>query len=372
MNESVALQSSNEVLPAFVLEIRNFANCEVKYISNEKIRQFLLRNGRIDYQEFAALKIHFLKTMNYSRRVFMDIEKEGLILPTHERRKEIDTSLVKIPRQKEFIETLKLKKYSTKTLKNYLNILAICHRYCLENYEKSIETLETSDIRIYFLYIIDERKISTSYVNNLRSAMIIYFNKVLNKNVTFDFIHKIRRPKSLPEILTKNEIQKIIHSINNVKHRLMVSLLYSSGLRISEVLKLKVKDVDLESLTITVRGGKGNKDRLTIFSESLQNELSAIVQKQNKNDYLFPSGWDSHKPLTARSLQAVFKRALKKSGIKKEASCHSLRHSFATHLLENGTDVCHIQKLLGHRNLNTTMLYTRVSRPSLLGIKSPL
>ncbi len=186
-------------------------------------------------------------------------------------------------------------------------------------------------------------------------------------------LEKVKKNEHIPTVLTHKEIQKIIKSIDNIKHRLIISLLYSSGLRISEVVKLKVKDVDLENLTLTIREGKGKKDRLTVFSESLKDNLEDLMQDKNIETFLFISKQGNEKnPVHTRTIQKIFQNSLKKAKIFKKATPHDLRHSFATHLLENGIDIRYIQTLLGHKNISTTTIYTKVANPAIKGIRSPL
>ena len=162
----------------------------------------------------------------------------------------------------------------------------------------------------------------------------------------------------------------MIALLTNPKHKFILSLAYAAGLRVSETINLKVKDIDLEELTIHVKNGKGRKDRITIFPEKLKSDFHNLIAWKNANDFVFES--NRGRKLTATTLQKVFKKALQKAGIKKDASFHSLRHSFATHLLENGIDVRYVQVLLGHQNIRTTQIYTKVTNPTLKNIKSPL
>ncbi|MDD5748382.1 MAG: tyrosine-type recombinase/integrase [Actinomycetota bacterium] len=179
-----------------------------------------------------------------------------------------------------------------------------------------------------------------------------------------------KRSKKLPIVLSREEIKNIIDAIRNPKHKLIISLAYGAGLRISEVVNLKVKDVNLEELTIHLKNAKGKKDRITIFPEKIKTKLQNLIAGKNLNDYLFES--ERGGKLTERTAQKVFENALQKAGIKKDATFHSLRHSFATHLLENGVDVRYVQELLGHQNIRTTQIYTQVTNPKLKNIKSPL
>ncbi len=179
-----------------------------------------------------------------------------------------------------------------------------------------------------------------------------------------------RRSKKLPIVLSREEIKNIIDAIRNPKHKLIISLAYGAGLRISEVISLKVKDVNLEELTIHLKNAKGKKDRITIFPEKIKNDLQNLIAGKNLNDYLFES--ERGGKLTERTAQKVFENALRRASIKKDATFHSLRHRFATHLLENGVDVRYVQELLGHRNIRTIQVYTQVTNPKIKNIKSPL
>lgn len=184
---------------------------------------------------------------------------------------------------------------------------------------------------------------------------------------------EIPRPKKehrLPTILSKEEILRIAQALENPKHRLMIELMYASGLRVSEVVRLRVQGVNLDELTLFVRDGKGKKDRLTVFSERLKQPLSYQTEGKGPNELVFPG--PEGKTLTTRSVQKVFQGALAASGTRKNATCHTLRHSFATHLLEAGTDIRYIQELLGHARLETTRVYTNVRNPRLLKVRSPL
>ena len=179
-----------------------------------------------------------------------------------------------------------------------------------------------------------------------------------------------KRTKKLPIVLSREEIARIIENIINKKHKLLISLSYASGLRVSEVINLKVKDLYFDELIIHIKRTKGDRDRITIFPEKMKNDLNNMIYSRDKNDYVFAS--ERGGKITARTAQKIFEKALKKASIKKDATFHSLRHSFATHLLENGVDVRYVQELLGHRNIRTTQIYTQVTNPSIKNIKSPL
>jgi site-specific recombinase XerD len=226
------------------------------------------------------------------------------------------------------------------------------------------------------MYLTEERKVSVSTLRIARFAIEYYRNEIVCNSVTLDFAHKLRKKEHLPTIFSKWEIVKILNSTNNLKHKLVLSLLYSAGLRLSEVIHLKVKDIDIQRKTIFVREGKGGKDRITVLSEKLISELSVFMQNRSDRDILFPSNMKSdsgkEKPLSSRTVEKILANALAKSGICKHGTPHDLRHSFATHLLETGTDIHFIQKLLGHQNLSTTTIYTKLANPKIAGVKSPL
>lgn len=170
-------------------------------------------------------------------------------------------------------------------------------------------------------------------------------------------------------VLTKQEIERLLSVIINRKHKTLVGLSYAGGLRISEAIHLRVQDIDLEAKTIFVHQGKGKKDRISILSDRLISDLATLTNYKSARAYVFES--ERGGPLTTRTAQKIFETALVKAGINKPATFHSLRHSFATHLLENGTDIRYVQELLGHANIRTTQIYTQVTNPMLKNIKSP-
>lgn len=261
---------------------------------------------------------------------------------------------------------IKLRGYSPKTAKAYLGALRRFVAYFQPHHPHQ---LNEDDIRHYLLYLIEEKQLSPSTVNQTISALRFLYVALYHRDFTFQSIKRPKRKRKLPVILSRDEILRIISTIQNRKHRLMIELMYAAGLRVSEVVQLRVQDVNLDELTIFVRGGKGKKDRLTIFSESLREPLRRQMEGREAGDLVFPSQRGGR--LTTRSIQKVFKKALWKSGVRKNATCHSLRHSFATHLLEVGTDIRYIQELLGHKRLETSRVYTHVANPARLKIKSP-
>jgi len=190
----------------------------------------------------------------------------------------------------------------------------------------------------------------------------------MNKNITDIKTPKI--PKSLPSVLTKREVKKLIEHAGSDKTRLIIELIYSAGLRVSEAVKLEINHIDFDENMISIKSGKGQKDRTTLLSPVTAKHLKKYILTLDKDEkYLFPS---KNETLSSRNIQKIIQRAAKKAGITKKTTPHSLRHSFATHLLENGTDIRLIQELLGHSQLSTTQIYTHVSKEQLKKIKSPL
>ena len=259
---------------------------------------------------------------------------------------------------------LKIRNYSIKTIKSYL--------YGLREYfsfkKEAIEMLHEDNIRNFLLFC-EQKGISAQSRNLFLNAIKFYYRNVVGTNQKIE-IRTAKKPKSLPVVLSRNEINTILASTMNSKHRLLLSLSYGAGLRVSEVINLQVQDIDLQELTIHIKQAKGKKDRITVFPEKLLSEMQFLIAGKAKDDVIFAS--ERGGKLTTRTAQKVFENSLKKSDIKKNATFHSLRHSFATHLLENGVDVRYVQELLGHQNIRTTQLYTQVTNPKLKNIKSPL
>ncbi len=211
---------------------------------------------------------------------------------------------------------------------------------------------------------------ATSQTTNLHlSAIKFFYREIVKKPEKID-IKLAKRSGKLPVVLSRGEVEKIIGSISNAKHRLMVSLAYGAGLGVSEIISLKTGDINTDELTLHIKNAKGKKDRITIFPKKIRDDLRNIAAGKKKDEYVFMSNRGGK--MTERSVQKMFAAALKKSNIKKPATFHSLRHSFAAHLLENGVDIRYVQELLGHANIRTTQIYAKVTNPIIKNIKSPL
>lgn len=219
-------------------------------------------------------------------------------------------------------------------------------------------------------FILDKhkRKQSPQTINLALNAIKFLYSEILKDPQKID-LKFAKRSKKLPIVLSRTEIKSIIEATDNAKYKLMISLGYACGLRVSEVTTLKVSDLDIDELIVHIKRAKGKKDRISVLPEKLNNHLRNLIAGKSPNDFIFDSSRGGK--LTTTSLQKMFRKSLKKTKINKPATFHSLRHSFATHLLENGTDVRYVQELLGHSNIRTTQIYTQVTNPKLKSIKSP-
>lgn len=263
-------------------------------------------------------------------------------------------------------ELLRIRGYSEKTSKAYVGHI----RRFLQHCSREPQDVTPDDVHAYLLAAVDTHK-SRAYINQLVSALRLFALRVLGHSKLIENVPRPRRERKLPGILRRDEVHAILAAAKNPKHRLMLVLAYGSGLRVSEVVALRARDIDLRSRVLHVRGGKGRKDRASLIPEAAIEPLRALLERRRSADWLFP-GADETKHLNARTLQKVMKNVVQAAGIERNVTLHTLRHSFATHLLEAGTDLRHIQELLGHHHLTTTALYTHVSTESLRRIRSPL
>lgn len=260
---------------------------------------------------------------------------------------------------------LRLRGYSENTIKCYLFFTNQFFSYI----KKDPIKVEEKDIKDYLGYLITSKKLKPSSVSLCLSTLKFLFKEVLKKD-PFENIRTPKPEKKLPTVLTKEEIKRLIQNVTNPKHRLLIEFMYSSGLRVSECVNLKIEDIDLNEGVGIVRSGKGKKDRTIILSKRLIEELKNYLANRNDNNPYIFNIKDTH--ISVRQAQKVVTEAAKKAGIKKRVFCHALRSSFATHLLDAGVDIRIIQELLGHSNLATTQRYTKVSKELLKKIKSPL
>jgi site-specific recombinase XerD len=239
--------------------------------------------------------------------------------------------------------------------------------------KKHVNELTQDDLRRYFVYCFEKLKVTENTLHSRINAIKFYFEQVLNKEKFFWEIPRPKKKQELPKMFSQDEVAAIINGTANKKHKTMLMLAYSAGLRVSEVVSLKTGDIDSKRMTIMIRQAKGKKDRLAGLSPVLLVMLREYAKeyKPGKNGFLF-EGINKGSCYSTRSLQEVLQAAKTKAGILKPGSIHSLRHSFATHLVDRGTDVTMIQKLLGHNSIKTTLRYLHTSNKDLLKIISPL
>jgi len=258
---------------------------------------------------------------------------------------------------------LRIRNYSPRTIRSYLACLR-----AFSSFHHNTAAISSEDVR-KFLDDLQRSGVSPQTLNIHLQAIKTFAVSVLHVPLGVD-VRYAKRPVRLPIVLTREEVARVLKTITNRKHRLLVALAYGAGLRVSEVVYLRIRDLDIAAAMLTVRQGKGQRDRVSTLPERLREGLLWLTAGRDGVAFLFES--ERGGALTTRSAQAVFARALVRAGIQKAATFHSLRHSFATHLLENGVDVRYVQELLGHQNIRTTQVYTHVTNPQLKMIKSPL
>ncbi len=228
------------------------------------------------------------------------------------------------------------------------------------------------DVKSYQANLSDKGIKPSSVILKLSSIKFL-FNKVLKHKIITEDIEYPKAQRKIPDALTKEEISKLFSVVSNKKHLLLLKFMYGSGLRVSECVNFKIRDMNFDNATAKVMSGKGNKQRMIILSKDFMNEVRFYIEKRKiKSEYLFTSKNNPNKPITARMAQKVIEKAAEKAGFEKRVYCHILRSSFATHLLESNVDIRYIQELLGHSDLSTTQRYTKVNMEQLRKIKSPL
>ena len=241
----------------------------------------------------------------------------------------------------------------------------------VRHFKKTPLELTEREIREYLHYLTHDKKLSHSYVNCAYSALKFFYTITLNREWDIRKLPRLKKESKLPIVLSPKEINAIFSVTSNLKHKAILMTIYSAGLRVSEAVHLKVSDIDSQRMQIRIRSGKGNKDRYCMLSQTALEILRRYWHAYQPVNWLFPSA-SKDQPLSTRSIQRVFRQSLEQSGIHKAASVHSLRHSFSTHLLELGTDIYSIQKLMGHSNIKTTSIYIHVQEQKVLNIISPL
>jgi len=268
---------------------------------------------------------------------------------------------------KEMVELLKLKSYSASTMRTYCYEFA---QFLIALKNHPVEKCSSEKVRSYMLYCYEHLKLSENTLHSRLNALKFYFEQVLRREKFFVNIPRPKKHSILPKTIHQNDIKKMFAVTTNLKHNTMLKLCYGMGLRVSEIINLKITDVDSKNMQVFIEKSKGKKDRYVNLPQSILEQLRMYYKSYRPKKYLF-EGQDGGQ-YSARSVQKVFKTALQKAGINKQVGIHSLRHSFATHLLEQGTDIRFIQELLGHNDLKTTLIYTDVTNKNIRNISSPL
>lgn len=365
------------------------------------MKTILIRNGEIDKKPCVLLRFSFdqelialVKMLPFARwstqlKVWAIPYSDGVIsqlLPVFQGKAWLDYSgfkTIKVPQSalvelpnlnaatqseiEKFQDWMRNRRYSESTIKNYVQSLSLFIRF---TGNKNPEEITNDDLESFHKEYIIRRKYSASFQSLVINAVKLYFSNRLKRKLEPVEIERPKNPRLLPHVLSKGEVKAILEAHQNIKHRAMLSLIYACGLRRSELLNLRPDDVDSARGLLRINQGKGKKDRMVPVSEKIIRLLREYYSSERPKVYLF-EGNKLEQTYSPTSLQEVLKSAVKKAGIKKTVTLHWLRHSYATHLLENGTDLRYIQELLGHKSSKTTEIYTHVSQKSLQKIKSP-
>ena len=326
-------------------------------VSFEKDASLIARIKKLEGSRWSqSLKVwHLPDTQEYQKQFGLTLAADGM--PS-------DEGIESIAKFKRHLQS---KRYSENTIKTYSDALkAFLVFYRL----KAISDIDNDDVINYNTDYILKNKLSASYQNQIVNAIKLFFKTTQNRVIDIEKIHRPKRTKTLPNVLSKEEVKVILDAHSNLKHKTMLSLIYSCGLRCGELLALHPVHIDSKRNIVLLKNSKGKKDRIAPLSPKILDMLRAYFSVYKPKVYLF-EGQVEGKPYDSRSLQMVLKQALVKAHITKPVTLHWLRHSYATHLLESGTDLRYIQELLGHNSSKTTEIYTHVSTKSIQQIKSP-
>jgi len=267
----------------------------------------------------------------------------------------------------QFKEWLQSRRYSPNTVATYMDALKAFLRFY--SY-KAVAEINNEDVITFNNEFVLKHKLSASYQSQVVNSIKLFFKTIQKTAINVDEIHRPKKPFKLPSVLSLEDVEALLNSLENIKHKTMLALIYSAGLRRSELLNMAVKDLDSKRMMITIRGAKGNKDRMVPFSATILELLREYYKKHTPKTYLFEGQTGDRYSET--SLQEIFHQAKDKAKINKSATLHTLRHSYATHLLEGGTNLRYIQEILGHKSPKTTQIYTHVSNEGIGRVASPI
>ena len=323
----------------------------------EKNADLIARIKKIDGARWSQSLIAWHLPDTEENRVRFNLSPHSHSLPSVEGMDQIE----------KFKQWLRSKRYSDSTITTYSEALK---SFLIFYRDKAVADINNEDVIIYNNDHILKNNLSASYQNQTVNAIKLFFQTIRDTKMLVDTIHRPKRAKVLPNVLSKEEIKLILNAHSNIKHKAMLSMIYSCGLRRSELLHLKFSDIDSNRNIVLLKNAKGKKDRIAPLSPKILQMLREYYKDYKPTVWLF-EGQIKGEQYSEQSLQSVLKQALQKAGIKKPVTLHWLRHSYATHLLESGTDLRYIQELLGHSSSKTTEIYTHVSTKSLQQIKSP-
>ena len=349
-------------LSTFQFEIGTHQNKEVIWIRFEKNAGLINQLKQMVKAKWSAsTKCWYVPDHAHYRKLFHLPEKsigKEAFLNIHE---------VNQPAMLRFQEHLILKGYSPNTIRTYTLEFAQL-LYILKTFR--VDDLQPDRLRSYFLFCIEKLKLSENHLHSRINAIKFYFEQVLKREKFFYEIPRPKKPSLLPKVLDKTDVKNMLDATQNIKHKVMLKLCYGMGLRVSEVVALKIAHIDSKRMQVLVSQAKGKKDRYVNLPQSVLDELREYFKSYKPKEYLFEGTHGGQ--YSIRSVQAVFKSAMQKAKINKKIGIHSLRHSYATHLMEQGTSINLIQQLLGHNDIKTTQIYTHVSDSNISNVKSPL
>lgn len=309
----------------------------------------------------ASQKAWYVADNSYHRQLFglkMEVVGKDVLLKI---------SMTNMPEFQKYQNILTLKGYAANTIRTY-SIEFAQLLYLLKDYP--VQDLSADRLQSYFLYCHNELNLSENQIHSRMNAIKFYYEQVLHKPKMFFDIPRPKKPLLLPKSLNVKEVKRLFEVTKNLKHRIILQLCYGMGLRVSEIVNLKINDIDSKDMKVRIQRGKGKKDRIVNLPISILDNLQDYYQEYLPKDYIFEGQYGGQ--YSVRSVQLVFKDAMKKAKINKQIGIHGLRHSYATHLLELGTDITYIQKLMGHNSIKTTQIYTQVTDRSLSKVGSPL
>ncbi|WP_055446217.1 tyrosine-type recombinase/integrase [Lacinutrix mariniflava] len=267
-----------------------------------------------------------------------------------------------------FQKLLEIKRYSSNSIITYLGLLKSFHKYI--GFHVDMADLENKDLLAFIIEAVKEKQLAYTTHKQLCAALKLFYKEMYGRDIDFLPVYPTIRPKPLPKIISTKDVKAILDSHSNLKHKTMLTVIYALGLRSGELINMRINDIDGDRNQIHIRSGKGNKDRVIPFPESLKVILRTYYLEYKPKTYLFCG--QKGNQYSSESLRKVFKQALAKSRVNKNITLHGLRHAYATHLMDRGTDVRIIKELLGHSSIKTTLVYTHVTNKTLENVPSPL